>query len=204
MRRGFKAWCERTSIEYRRTLGVALTAALDPRQLAANMRVRVTTPSGIPTLSPPSRRQLTETDPDSWSAVTISWNDVRLVVLNSSHSEKRQRNSLAHELAHMILNHSPDGAHLSDAGLLFRGVHDREQEQEAEWLAGCLLVPRDGLLAACRTNESVRHLTDRFQVSVDMINWRLRVTGVLRQVRRLEAFGPIPKASVQPRVVRHS
>lgn len=198
MRRGFKAWCEKTAGDYRRSLGVPPTAALDPNRLAARLGVRVTTPTGIPTLSDAARRQLLETDPDSWSAVTLVRGDTGLVVLNSAHSEARQRSSLAHELAHLILNHAADATRLGEPGLLFRGSFDREQEEEATWLAGCLLVPRDGLLAARRQTASEEGLARRFGVSGDLVRWRLRVTGVLRQVRRL----PQPAASRATRVSR--
>lgn len=183
MRRGFKAWCERTANDYRQALGVAPTGALDPRHLADHLGVRVACPEDIPTLSTKARRQLVHFDPDSWSAVTIARGDARLVILNSGHSEARQRSSLAHELAHVILNHATDQTRLTREGLLFRGTFNREQEKEAEWLGGCLLVPRDGLLKARRRTSYEYVLADQFGVSTDMIVWRLQTTGVLRQLR---------------------
>ena len=183
MRRGFKAWCERTSQEYRASLGVRLAERLDPRRLAGVLGVRVATPEGIPGLSRDSVEQLTKVDRDSWSAVTIAQNGRRLVVLNSGQSRARRTSSLAHELAHIILNHAPDETVLSDEGFLFRGSFDRAQEEEADWLAGCLLVPRDGLLAACRWSADQLDLAARFGVSGDTIAWRLRMTGVMRQLR---------------------
>lgn len=185
MRRGFKAWCERTAADYRGALGVPPTGPLDPRRLAAHLKVRVTTPNEIPTLSPSALRQLTETDPESWSAVTLVQGDARLVVLNSAHSDARQRSSLAHELAHLILNHSADRTLLPEAGLLFRRSFDREQEEEATWFAGCLLAPREGLVRASRRDPSATALAARFEVSEALIGWRLKTTGVLLQIRRL-------------------
>lgn len=184
MRRGFKAWCERASLEYRRSLRVPLAYPLDPRRLADLLGVLVTTPEAIPGLSRETVVQLTEVDRDSWSAVTISHNGKRLVILNSGQSVARQANSLAHELAHIILNHTTDRAVLSDEGLLFRGSYDAGQEEEAAWLAGCLLVPRGGLLTASRQRADHPYLAKRFGVSRDMIAWRLRVTGVSRQLKR--------------------
>ena len=189
MRRGFKAWCERTSREYRSSLRAPLAGPLDPRRLADLVDVRVTTPERIPGLSRAAVVQLTETDRDSWSAVTISNNGRRLVVLNSGHSPARQTSSLTHELAHIILNHTTDRAVLSDEGFLFRGSYDASQEEEANWLAGCLLVPRDGLLAVGRRNSDRGYLASRFGVSRDMIAWRLRVTGVSMQLRREKRLG---------------
>ena len=184
MRRGFKAWCERTSREYRSSLGVRLADPLDPCRLANLLGVRVTTPEAIPGLSRETVFHLTEVDRDSWSAVTISHNDKRLVVLNSGQSRARQTSSLAHELAHIILNHTTDDALLSDEGVLFRGSYNTNQEEEASWLAGCLLVPRDGLLTAGRQSADHHSLATRFGVSRDMIGWRLRMTGVSRQLKR--------------------
>ena len=184
MRRGFKAWCERTSHEYRSSLGVSPTDPLDPRRLANLLDVRVTTPEAIAGLSRETVSQLTSVDRESWSAVTIAHHGKRLVVLNSGQSRARQTSSLAHELAHIVLNHTTDQAVLSDEGFLFRGNYDAVQEEEADWLAGCLLVPRDGLLAACRRRADHHYLTMRFGVSRDMIAWRLRMTGVSRQLKR--------------------
>lgn len=186
MRRGFKAWSERTSLEYRRTLGMSPADPLDPRRLANLLGVRITAPEAIPGLSREAVSQLTRVDREGWSAVTISHNGKRMVILNSGQSRARQTSSLAHELAHIVLNHTTDQTVLSDEGFLFRGSYDAVQEEEADWLAGCLLVPRDGLLAAGRRNADRRHLVSRFGVSRDMIAWRLRMTGVSRQLRREE------------------
>ena len=186
MRRGFKAWCERTSQEYRAALGVRLADRLDPRRLAELLDVQVSVPEAIPGLSRASIHQLTRVDRDSWSAVTISQSGRSLIVLNSGQSAARQTSSLVHELAHIILNHAPDETVLSDEGVLFRGSYDANQEDEANWLAGCLLVPRDGLLAAGRRSADPMALAERFGVSRDMIEWRLRMTGVMRQLRREE------------------
>ena len=188
MRRGFKAWSERTSAEYHRALGVPLAERLDPRSLANLLGVSVTVPERIPGLSRQSIVQLTKLDRGSWSAVTVAQNGRRLVVLNSGQSEVRQTSSLAHELAHIVLNHAPDETVLSDEGFLFRGSYDADQEEEANWLAGCLLVPRDGLLAACRQGTDQSYLARRFGVSKDMIAWRLSVTGVRRQLRRMDRY----------------
>ena len=184
MRRGFKSWCERVAAEYRQTLGVPIDAALEPRALATLLGVRVTTPEELPALPAASRKQLVETDAGSWSAVTVSRGDAKLIVLNSGQSEARQASSLAHELAHIILNHVSDQVQLSREGLLLRTTFDKEQEQEADWFGGCLLVPREGLLRASWRIRSTAALAVHFGVSEDLIKWRLRMTGVPRQLRR--------------------
>ena len=182
MRRGFKAWCEQVSAEYHEEFGVSLTQAFDPRLLAEKMGVRVLLPSDVRGLSPASLRQLTVVDAESWSAITLVRRGVKLVVLNSGQSSARRANSLAHELAHIILNHTSDEAQLSAEGFLFRARFDKDQEDEANWLAGCILVPREGLRQTYWRTQSPQALAAHFGVSRDLINWRLRMTGIARQM----------------------
>ena len=184
MRRGFKAWCERTAVEYREALGISSEVALDPRAFAAFLSVRVVTPQDFPGLSRKALEQLTVTDPDSWSAITISQRGIHLVILNSSQPVTRQANSLVHELAHIILNHKADNAQVSAEGILFRAQFNKEQEDEAAWLAGCLLVPAEGLLDAYRRVRSPRLLAQEFGVSQPLVEWRLRMTGIQKRMGR--------------------
>ena len=185
MRRGFKSWCERASAEYREAAGVTVTEAFDPRRLAHMLGVRVRAPEDIPYLRAASLKQLTVDDPHSWSAITLVRRGARLVILNSGQSEARQANSLAHELAHLVLNHRSDEAQLSAEGFLFRAKFDREQEDEANWLAGTILVPREGLLRNYWRSRDPVELAARFGVSVDLINWRIRMTGIARQMKHM-------------------
>ena len=71
-----------------------------------------------------------------------------------------------------------------DANAVRAGPEIPGVDTEADWLAGCLLVPRDGLLATCRRSADQRYLAMRFGVSRDMIAWRLRMTGVSTQLKR--------------------
>lgn len=184
MRRGFKSWCENTAVEYRLHLGLSRDAPLDPRALADYLGIQVWTPRDVPELSDKSIKQLTEVDPSSWSAVTIATNGQHLVILNSAHARTRQQNSLAHELAHLILNHRPARTTVSDEGYLFCDRYDAEQEEEANWLAGALLLPREGLLDDYRRTRSSTMIAREFGVSTKLVDWRLRMTGILMQVRR--------------------
>ena len=183
MRRGFKSWCERTAAEYRQTLGVPITAALDPRILAEHLDVRVLMPEDVLGPADVSLTQLTVIGRDSWSAVTISQRGIRLVILNSGHPETRLASSLAHELAHIILNHTSEDARVSLEGFLFRSKFDEEKEKEADWLSACLLLPREGLFRMyCRTPRP-EVLATHFRVSKALVNWRLRSAGITRQAK---------------------
>ena len=184
MRRGFKSWCENASSEYRSHLELDLEDRFDPRDLARHLGVLVRTPDELPGLSCHSIRQLTIVDSDSWSAVTVAAGGQNLVVLNSAHAPTRQWSSLAHELAHVILNHRPATASVSEEGILFRDHYDAEQEEEADWLGGALLLPREGLLSVYRRTSSSEVIGRSFGVSTKLVDWRLRMTGILMQARR--------------------
>lgn len=184
MRRGFKAWCENTATEYRSALGLGQDDRLDPESLAAHLDVRVWRPEDVPELPEPSLQQLTIHDPDSWSAMTLQIGDTSLSIVNSAHPETRQRSSPTHELAHLILDHGPGRIDLSPAGHLLLNSFEKEQEDEADWLSATLLVPRAGLQAAYRSIRAPRSPANHFGVSLDMLNWRLRMTGVTKQMRR--------------------
>ena len=69
-------------------------------------------------------------------------------------------------------------------GHLLLSSFEQEQEDEADWLSGTLLVPRTGLVVAYRSVQDPRILANGFRVSVDMLNWRLRMTGVATHARR--------------------
>ena len=184
MRRGFKSWCERTSGDYRSQLGLDLADALEPRELADHIGVLVWTPLDVPGLSTHSIEQLTAIDPSSWSAVTVAAGGHNLIIVNSAHAPTRQRSSLAHELAHVVLNHRPAEARVSEEGFLFRDHYDTEQEEEADWLGGALLLPRDGLLSVYRRYSSSEVIGQHFGVSTKFVDWRLRMTGILLQATR--------------------
>ena len=188
MRRGFKAACERISAHHRVRLGLTLDSAFDPRALASDLGVTVWKPEDVPGLSPQSLSQLVERDGDSWSAVTVRVGSSEITLVNSAHAETRQRSSLAHELAHLLLEHEPDRIDVSDQGLLLLTSFEREHEEEANWLAGALLVPREGLRKTFRQTEDIRRLAERFRVSTDLLQWRLRTTGVALQAKRAQGY----------------
>lgn len=184
MRRGFKAWCEKTAERYRTALGLKPEDPLNPRHLSTLLGVIVWQPEEVPRLDESSLQQLIYHDSDSWSAVTVRVGNANLIIVNSAHALTRQRSSMSHELAHLILDHEPGRIDLSPAGHLLLSSFERDQEEEANWLSGTLLVPRAGLKTAFRSTHDSRILANRFGVSVDMLNWRLRMTGVARQARR--------------------
>ncbi|GAA0503139.1 XRE family transcriptional regulator [Pigmentiphaga sp. GD03639] len=84
--------------------------------------------------------------------------DVPVIVVNQRHNGERQRFTLAHELAHLVLR--------------FSGLSDAEQEKAADRFAGAFLMAKDmvlRLLGSHRTSISIGELVELkklFKVSI--------------------------------------
>jgi hypothetical protein len=183
-RRGFKTWCETVATEKRRALKVALTAPLDPRLVAKEMHVVIRYIEEIPNLASGTVEQLTVNDPSVWSAVTLCHNGRYLVVLNSAHPKTREANTLMHELAHLIIGHKPARLDITSDGLMILSSYDKQHEDEADWLAAALLLPREALLHARRTGMHDQEAANAYGCSVQLFTFRIQTTGVDLQLRR--------------------
>ena len=183
-RRGFKTWCETVSAQRRRLLKLATHEPLCPRKLARQLGVIVKTPAEIPGLKPETLTRLLAQDPDSWSAVTVAEDSVHLVIVNSQHSARRRSSDLMHELAHIIIGHEPSWASETEGGVMILSSFDRNKEDEANWLSGALLLPREALLHIRRRRIADEVACEEYGCSQDMLTYRLRVTGVDIQMNR--------------------
>src|SRR2546428_2711147 len=149
-RRGFKTWAEQTSARVRQKLKLSPSSPLDPQRLAELLGVSVVTPDDLAELDNAICRRLLNEYAEHWSAIAVTDGRSYLIVTNSSHAHTRRRSNLAHELAHIIIGHEPSMMYMSpNSGIAIR-THNEEQEGEANWLAGCLLLPREALLAIRR------------------------------------------------------
>jgi hypothetical protein len=182
--RGFKAWCEKYSTDKRKELGLAAGAPLNTRALAKSLGVCVWTPHDVPGLSGAARQVLLRNDgktPSCWSAVTVVVGTNVVVILNSSHSPARQASDLTHELAHRIRNHEAQEVDVTEDGLMLLKSYDKQQEEEADWLSGCLLLPRDALTTIRRRRLDHADAAAQYGVSMKMLTYRMAMTGVTRQ-----------------------
>ena len=183
LRRGFKANAERIAVELRRELGLDMTSRLDPHALAEYLRLPVLTVAQCARVAGSGARhiQLLAAEPDSFSAMTVQFGTQRYIIHNESQARTRQANNIVHEAAHCILQHplSP----VAD-GVGCRCWH-KDFEDEANWLAGALLVPREGALILARSGTSIGEIAENFGVSVALCRWRVYQTGIPQQVRSI-------------------
>ena len=130
---------------------------------------------------------LTDPDDHSWAAMTMRIGADDLVIFKPVQSPGRRNNVIMHELAHIILGHELADACMLEDGSLVPGNFSQDQEDEADWLAGTLLLPRPALLAIRAQRLTDQTACSEYLVSRDMLNWRIRMTGVDYQLSRRRA-----------------
>jgi len=182
-KRGFKSWCENISMQVRKDLGLGDLDPLDPKLLAEHLSIIVWSPNQVPGLNNEHKNRLLIEDNKSWSAITIQYANNHLVILNTSHSKRRQSSDLMHELSHILLDHKPSPVGVSDGGFLLNN-YDNIQESEATWLSGSLLLPRKILTSVKYRNVQISQAAAYYGVSIDMLKYRLNVTGVNNQFKK--------------------
>ena len=178
MRRGFKAEAERRSIELRTELGLQPSDHLPLKLLADHLGAELR--SAIDLIKLSRLQQIDTLQPGAFSACTFEIGERRIIVWNPISTPARTRSDIAHELSHLLLQHRVQEVH-TVGELTFFGCNP-DEEQEANWQAGCLLLPRPLLVSELRRRASVAEIAEKYEVSMQMAQYRIRATGVQRQV----------------------
>jgi Zn-dependent peptidase ImmA (M78 family) len=153
-------------------------AALSADLLATELRVTVWSAEDIRGVSAEAARILADDTDQSWSALTMRMGPDHLIVYKPVASAGRRNSVIMHELAHIILGHQLASACILDDGSLVPGNFDQAQEDEADWLAGTLLLPRPALMSIRYRRLNDASACREYLVSGDMLAWRFRMTGV--------------------------
>ena len=183
LRRGFKSEAERIARDVRSEMGLNAAKSVAPEDLASLLGIEVR--AGDELVPRERFRELESIQPGSFSACTLRPSPDRVVVVyNPLSAKSRRRSDLAHELAHILLDH--ELSRLERLGDVTFFSCDVTQEEEAGWLSGCLLLPRALLLEEVRKGASAEEIAKKCGVSEKMAQYRLNVTGVLRQKRAIQ------------------
>ncbi|RYG86927.1 MAG: ImmA/IrrE family metallo-endopeptidase [Alphaproteobacteria bacterium] len=183
MRHGFKAEAERRAVAAREQLGVGPMDPIDPWVYAELLGVVVLSFEDLG-LDQKHVEQLLQADPESWSGLTLRESGRHFVLVNPSHTIARQVSTMMHEIAHIVLNHVPKQVDISAAGLMLLSDYPADQEEEADWLAAAILLPREAMCHYRKLGWTSGQLCGHFGVSSQLCDWRLRMTGVDIQMRR--------------------
>jgi IrrE N-terminal-like domain len=181
VRRGFKAQAERLASSIRADMGLGPAEPVRAVTIAEHLGVEVRPADQLVDRS--RLQELQDLQFDAFSGATFRLPSGRFVVVSNPLNDPGRSNSdIAHEISHIVLEH-PARTVERVGGLNFFTC-DAEEEQEANWLAGCLLLPQPLLVKEARTGATAQDLAKRHEVSEQMATWRLNASGVLVQLRR--------------------
>jgi hypothetical protein len=179
VKRGFKSECESIATAVRAEMGLAAHAPLDSSDLAEHLGIPLHPLSALDGNGVAAAISHVRANSAVLSAMTIfpEWpRPRRLVIFNDGNSEARQNSDVAHELAHGLLMHEPRRAIVS-------GCRDyaKADEDEAAWLSGCLLVPREAALVVAMAGTPMGIAAVEYGVSMQMMTYRVNSTGARMQ-----------------------
>lgn len=127
---------------------------------------------------------------DNLSGLLIIKGGSRLIGVDNTHRDERQRFTLAHELGHFVL-HSGESSLFTDVQLFKRqseGYTSREErmEQEANYFAASILMPEqiirreaNNMQCDLHDDENVGKLAEKFNVSLPAMTFRLINLGII-------------------------
>ena len=159
--------------EERLDLGLGPCAPLDPYKLAEQHLIPVFAIDelGSSPLSVRAVERFTMTGKHLWSAALIPVGRVRIIIENTSHPRERRASSVAHEMAHHLLEH-PFEETLLNVDKQCRSF-DKTKEDQAKFLSGELLIPRQAARRAAFDGDSNEVVAARFGVSTQFAQMQM-------------------------------
>jgi hypothetical protein len=97
-----------------------------------------------------------------WSAALLPLGTARVIVENDGHATARRRSNVAHELGHHLLEHPFDAVILGED---HQRQFDQQQEKQAGFLAGELLVPEEAARKAAYSRWTNGQVAEAYSVS---------------------------------------
>jgi len=178
VRRGFKTEAKRLALELRTELGADAHVPFDPYAFAHEYGIEVIQ---LSSLEGAARDHFLKPDGSPFSGALIPVGTGVVILENDAQLEVRRRTTMCHELAHVVLEHA-FGVSLSfderKCGL------GGDQEDEADWLSGEMLLPYDAAFRLARASASDERAAQAFQVSLAVARWRMNHSGARRVVQR--------------------
>jgi len=182
LERGFKTKAEKIAIECKEKLNLHPCAPICAFKLAEHLKVKIFNPTEF-SLSEEEIIKLTGED-SGWSALTMETKQGnRIIIHNNNHTLARQQSNIMHEIAHILCNHQIEDKY-TDMNLPF-GMRDfnKLQEEEAICLGSTIQLSKPSLQWALKRNMSPAQIAVHFDASIEMVNFRLRMTGLHRLIK---------------------
>lgn len=180
MRRGFKIEAKKLALELREELGADAHVPFDPYAFADSYGIDVIELSALDT---DARHKFLHAEGSALSGALIPMGTKVVILENDAQPRARRRTTMCHEIAHVVLEHS-FGIALGDERKCGLGG---DQESEADWLSGEMLIPYDGALKLARANTDDYRVAQVFDVSLAVARWRMNGSGARTVATRMRS-----------------
>jgi Zn-dependent peptidase ImmA (M78 family) len=171
MQRGFKSYAEQIAGEVRAEMGISPDGRLCAFALAEHLGVPTIPFSTLLADSQLSGNQREALHREVHGLCVPIADGRRGIIYNDSNPPTRRQSDVAHEAAHVLLQHS-----ISDA-FARQGPRTIEQEAEAVFLGGALLIPLPAAMSILRRGLTTADAAEAFGVSENMVTYRCNVSG---------------------------
>jgi hypothetical protein len=190
MKKLSKAEISRRAVEIRKTdLGLTEYQHLCPYELARQHGVAVYPLNELVAAGCPEESVgfFTTERPEAWSAALVPSGTGQFIVENTVHLRRRRRSNIAHEMAHLLLEHEFDRILFStnDKAGGCRNPASKDMEWEAAELGAELLLPLAAARRAATLNKTNEEVAELYDVSVQLAAWRMNATGARIFAQRL-------------------
>lgn len=173
--------------EERRGLGLDSQEPLDPYALAKEHGIPVYSLTELLDydLDPATRDHFYTARTKSWSAALIPLGSTRIIVENDAHAPVRRRANIAHEIGHHLLEHCFQDVILGED---HERQFDKDQERQANFISGELLVPEEAARQAAYVNWDNVKVAQFFDVSEQFAQMRMKGARVIA-IRAAKKYG---------------
>lgn len=123
---------------------------------------------------------------DVISAVMVCREYGDLIMYNEEHTDGRIQNSVVHEIAHYLLGHK---AMLTLTGKEdFARGNSGDEDEEANHLTSCLLVPEKGLYGLLKKGKTIADVAVHYGVSEKFAKMCFNFTGGPSRLARIRRY----------------
>lgn len=180
LKRGFKSKAEKIAIECREKLNLHACSPICAFKLANHLQIEIYNASDF-FQDEVILQKFSGIDCEAygWSALTmVTERKNRIIIHNNFHSPARQQSNIMHEIAHVLCDHKHENINYDFNIPLGMRDYDKLQEEEAIYLGATIQLPRPGLLWSKKRNLTNNQISEHFNASLEMVNFRLSITGV--------------------------
>jgi Zn-dependent peptidase ImmA (M78 family) len=187
VRRGFKTEARKLALELRAELGLDAYAQFDPYALADEYGIPVFRLGdlGNDLAAHEAAAHYPESRSATFSAALVPIGNKRFILDNDGHDPRRRRNSVSHEMSHLVLEHEFGEVLLNADGC--RAL-SKDKEEEADWLGGELLIPYVAAERAARLDWNDEQVADFYEVSIQLARMRMNYSGARKVVANIRAY----------------